>query len=144
MGPQGSLCQRCAVWRHHYVRRHWGANDEGAYSTRTFHNEDQSCRTTRAQVFRVDWRLHLVFLEHFPADVDHEGRVRRVRTYDCSQEMLLICLVSEPHLTFFFMRGLLQACVVQNRVLMFTVCEGLSYCFLFLSFVKKKKKKKKK
>merc|ERR1711982_299689 len=33
-----------------------------------------------------------VFVEHFPADVDYKGRVRRIGTYHSAQEMFLIDL----------------------------------------------------
>merc|ERR1712194_462098 len=44
--PQGSLCKRCAVGRHHHVPGHWRAHDQGADGSRTFHDENQDHRAT--------------------------------------------------------------------------------------------------
>merc|ERR1712194_457422 len=43
----------------------------------------------------VDRRLHLVVLEHFPADVDFQGRVRRVWPNHRPPQVLLseVCLI---------------------------------------------------
>jgi len=38
-------------------------------------NEDQGCGASRAEVLCLDWRLHPVFTEHIPADVDLQARV---------------------------------------------------------------------
>merc|ERR1712094_40140 len=49
---------------------HWRAHDQGANSPRAIHNEDQGRGTARAQILRVDRRLHPFLAEHLPADVD--------------------------------------------------------------------------
>merc|ERR1712051_452361 len=87
--PQGSLCQCCALRGHHHVHWHWRAHDQGAHSPGALHHEDQGGGATRAQVFGVDWWLHPLFVEHLPADVDLEGRVRRVRPHHCPPQVLL-------------------------------------------------------
>jgi actin beta/gamma 1 len=46
-------------------------------------------RTSRAQVLCVDWWLDPVITEHFSADVDFEGRIRRIRANDRAPQMLL-------------------------------------------------------
>ena len=40
------------------------------------HDEDQGGCSARVKVLGTDWRVHLVFPQHIPADVDLEGRVR--------------------------------------------------------------------
>merc|ERR1712187_1094353 len=50
---------------------------------------DQGRGTSGAQVLGVDWWLNPVLAEHLPADVDLEGRVRRVRPHHRSPEVLL-------------------------------------------------------
>merc|ERR1711865_391286 len=80
----------CAFGWYNHVRGHWRAHDEGAHSSRTFHDEDQGRCPSRAQVFSMDWWVHPFFSEHIPANVDFQGRVRRVRPDHCAQEVLLI------------------------------------------------------
>merc|ERR1712228_444672 len=51
--------------------------------------ENQGRGPSRAQVLGVDRWLHPVLAEHLPADVDLQGRVRRVRPNHRPQEVLL-------------------------------------------------------
>merc|ERR1711933_63579 len=74
---------------HHDVYGHWRAHDKGAYSFGALNDEDQGRGTSGAQVLGVDWWLNPVLAEHLPADVDLEGRVRRVRPHHRSPEVLL-------------------------------------------------------
>merc|ERR1712217_258397 len=62
---------------------------KGAHSFGALNDEDQGRGTSGAQVLGVDRRLNPVLAEHLPADVDLEGRVRRVRSHHCSPEVLL-------------------------------------------------------
>merc|ERR1712217_138174 len=87
--PQGLVRECGAFWWHHDVPRYWRAHDKGAHSLGALHDEDQGRGTSGAKVLGVDRRLDPVLVEHLPADVDLEGRVRRVRPYDCPPEMLL-------------------------------------------------------
>merc|ERR1712039_623023 len=64
-------------------------HDKGAHRPCSLHHEDQGGCPARAQVLGVDWWLHLVITEHLPADVDLQGRVRRVWPNNCPQEVLL-------------------------------------------------------
>merc|ERR1711972_1270254 len=63
--------------------------DKGAHCFGALNDEDQGRGTSGAQVLGVDWRLDPVLAEHLPADVDLEGRVRRVRPYHRPPEVLL-------------------------------------------------------
>merc|ERR1711879_935960 len=74
---------------HGHVQRHRRAHDQGADGAGPVDHEDQGRGPAGAQVLRVDWRLHPVVTEHLPADVDLQGRVRRVWSHDCAQEVLL-------------------------------------------------------
>merc|ERR1712187_1032834 len=74
---------------HHDVLGHWRAHDEGAHGLGTLHDEDQGRGASRAKVLGVDRWLDPLLIEHLSADVDLEGRVRRVRPYDCPSEVLL-------------------------------------------------------
>merc|ERR1711972_1055497 len=63
--------------------------DKGAHCFGALNDEDQGRGTSGAQVLGVDWRLDPVLVEHLPADVDLEGRVRRVRPHHRPPEVLL-------------------------------------------------------
>merc|ERR1712203_577013 len=86
---QGLVCERRLVRGHYDVCRHRRAHDQGTHRPGAIHNEDQSRCAARAQVLRVDWWLHPVLAEHLPADVDLQGRVRRVGSHHRPQEVLL-------------------------------------------------------
>merc|ERR1712007_113015 len=58
-------------------------------------DEDQGRGTSGAQILGVDWWLNPVLAEHIPADVDLEGRVRRVRPHHRSPEVLLSASLQE-------------------------------------------------
>merc|ERR1712066_435082 len=75
--------------RNHHVRRHWRAHDKRVDSACAIDDEDQGRSAPRAEVFGVDWRIDPVFLEHIPADVDQQGRVRRKWPHHCPPEVLL-------------------------------------------------------
>merc|ERR1712014_441659 len=64
--------------------RHRRAHDQGTHGLGALHDEDQGCRPARAQVLRVDWWLHPLLAQYLPADVDLQGRVRRVGPHDCA------------------------------------------------------------
>ena len=87
--PQGSLLQHRALWRHHHVPRHRRAPHEGAHGARPRGHEDQGRRAPGAQVLRLDRRLHSRVALDLPADVDLEGRVRRVRPLHRAPQVLL-------------------------------------------------------
>merc|ERR1711865_1002219 len=80
----------CAFGWYNHVRGHWRAHDERAYSSRTFHDEDQGRCSSRAQVFGMDWWVYPLISEYFPANVDFQGGVRRVRPNHCAPKVLLI------------------------------------------------------
>merc|ERR1712083_570529 len=62
----------------------------GADGPGTVHDEDQGRSAAGAQILGVDRRIHPVLTEHVPADVDLQGRVRRVRPHHRAQEVLLM------------------------------------------------------
>merc|ERR1712060_47197 len=95
--------------RYHDVRWHWRAHDQGTHGPGTVHDEDQGRRPAGAQVFRVDRWLHSFLAQHLPADVDLQGRVRRVRPHDCAQEVLLRCIIA-PLLAVLFSRPMSYGC----------------------------------
>merc|ERR1712136_699651 len=64
-------------------------HDEGIDGVGSIHDEDQGGCTTREEVLGMDWRVYLVFPQHIPADVDLEGRVRRIWPDHRPQEVLL-------------------------------------------------------
>merc|ERR1711924_375465 len=64
-------------------------HDEGADAAGALEDEDQGGRASRAEVLCVDRWVHPVLAEHLPADVDLEGRIRRVRTDDRAPQVLL-------------------------------------------------------
>merc|ERR1712078_261233 len=86
---EGSLREHRPVWWNYDVHWHRRANDEGAHCPCAVNNEDQGCCASGEEVLCVDWWLHPFFVEHLPADVDLQGRVRRVWADDCPQEVLL-------------------------------------------------------
>merc|ERR1711865_146691 len=57
-------------------------------------HEDQGHRPAGAQVLRLDWRLHGRLALHLPADVDHQGGVRRGRPIYSAPQVLLRALES--------------------------------------------------
>merc|ERR1711879_903055 len=86
---KGPLFQRCSLWGHDDVRGNRRAYDKGAHSTRALDHENQSGRSTRAEVLSVDRWVDSLFFEYFPADVDFEGRICRVGPNNRAQEVLL-------------------------------------------------------
>lgn len=52
-------------------------------------DEDQGGGSPRAQVLRLDRRLHPRLPVYLPADVDRQERVRRVGAVHCAPEVLL-------------------------------------------------------
>merc|ERR1739838_514019 len=77
------------VWGHNNVQWSRRAHDEGTHCLGPFDDEDQGGGPARAQVLRVDRGLDPVVAEHLPADVDLQGRVRRVRPDHRPQEVFL-------------------------------------------------------
>merc|ERR1719449_356165 len=55
------------------------------------YNEDQNHRSSREEVLCLDRRIHLGLPIHLPANVDLKAGVRRVRSFNCAQKMLLNC-----------------------------------------------------
>uniref|UniRef100_A0A8D0RQF6 Actin, cytoplasmic 1 n=1 Tax=Sus scrofa TaxID=9823 RepID=A0A8D0RQF6_PIG len=96
--PQGPLRQHGAVGRHHHVPRHRRQDAEGDHGPGAQHDEDQDHRASRAQVLRVDRRLHPGLAVHLPADVDQQAGVRRVRPLHRPPQMLLGGLLVAFHL----------------------------------------------
>merc|ERR1711978_623119 len=62
---------------------------EGDHRPCPIHHQDQDHCSPREEVLRLDRWLHLGLPLHFPTDVDHQARVRRVRSFHCPQEVLL-------------------------------------------------------
>merc|ERR1712190_549731 len=94
---------------------------------------DQGRGPARAQVLRVDRWVDPLLAEHLPADVDLQGRVRRVRPHHRAQEVLLSAwLVHHPSrdvlLSARLVRSLYLSWVESKScgVMLFFLVEGLS------------------
>merc|ERR1712217_357333 len=74
--PQGLVCKRGPFGWHNDVPGHRRAHDEGAHSPCPINNEDQSRSAPRAKVLGLDRRFDPLIIEHLPADVHIEGRIR--------------------------------------------------------------------
>merc|ERR1719468_1108633 len=57
----------------------------------SLHHQDQDHRSPREEVLRMDRWLYPVLPVYLPADVDLQAGVRRVRTFHCPPQVLLIC-----------------------------------------------------
>lgn len=64
-----------SVWWYYNVSRYLGSHAEGNYRSCAIFHESQDHRTSRAQILRLDWWLHLGFSVDFPANVDLQTRV---------------------------------------------------------------------
>merc|ERR1719361_1519633 len=93
---QGPLRERGAVRWHHDVHGYRRAHDQGAHGFGALDDEDQSGGAAGAQVLRLDRGLHPLVPQHLPADVDLQGRVRRVWPHHRAQEVLLSLWFGRP------------------------------------------------
>lgn len=96
---EGPVRQHGAVRRYHHVPGHRGQDAKGNHVTRAVHHEDQDDRPARAQILRVDRRIHPGVAVHLPADVDLQDRIRRERAVHRAQEMLLMPCRKEERAT---------------------------------------------
>merc|ERR1712185_614895 len=62
---------------------------EGDHRPCPHHHEGQDHSPPGAQVLCLDWRLHSCLALDLPADVDLQGRVRRVWPLHCPPQVLL-------------------------------------------------------
>ena len=61
------------------------------------HDDDQDGCSAREKALGIDWRIGLVFPQHFAAGVDLEGRVRWILPDHRPLEVLLNSPVAVPH-----------------------------------------------
>merc|ERR1712204_90286 len=78
-------------------------HDQGVDSLGTLDDEDQGGCTSREEVLSVDRRKHPLFPVNFPADVDFQGRIRRVGTPHCPPQVLLNALASTKAMLYGWM-----------------------------------------
>ena len=79
---------RIVRW-HHDVSRYLGSYAEGDYRSCAFLNEGQDHCPPRAEILCVDWWVNSCIPVHLPTNVDLKARVRRERTFNCPQKVLL-------------------------------------------------------
>merc|ERR1711881_466344 len=81
-----------ALRRHHHVRWNRRPNAKG----------NQGHRPARAQILGLDWWFDLGLSIHLPTDVDFETGIRRSRTFNRPQKVLLISHLFTLCILFFW------------------------------------------
>ena len=62
---------------------------KGDHCLGPLHHQDQDYCSSRKEILCLDRRFHLGFSLHLPTDVDHQARIRWMRSFHCPQEVLL-------------------------------------------------------
>merc|ERR1711994_363236 len=68
------------------------------------------------EVFCVDRRLHPVLALHLPGNVDLQGRVRRQRTRNCPQKVLLSIYTAFTHIFAFCFLVIVMMMMIDGAV----------------------------
>ncbi len=77
------------VWWNHYVPWYFRPYAKGNHCSCAIIHEGQDHCASRAKVLRLDRWFHFGLPFHLPANVDLQARIRRVRTFNCTQKVLL-------------------------------------------------------
>lgn len=82
----------CAVWRNYHVPRYLRSHAKGNHRPCSIIHEGQDHRTTRAKILCLDRWFYSGFPLNLPTNVDLKARIRRVRTFHRSPQVLLRCV----------------------------------------------------